>query len=139
VIFILTPAWFIIGDDERTEDRHSGIKPGEFAAIFGKSQTWGYRQLYSGNVKAMTGYGRIMIPASEVERVLSEAGRYLGNGKVEEKQQAKITPKAKRTKAAERTNPWRSAINYRKQHSERKIIEDQNFVWMRNAPARCEN
>jgi len=54
--------------------------PKEFAALFGKSQSWGYRQLYAGRVKAITGYGRTMIPRTEVERVLKDAGRYLGAG-----------------------------------------------------------
>ncbi len=54
------------------------FSPGEFAALFGKSQTWGYRQIYAGKVKAITEYGRIQIPASEVERILASAGRYEG-------------------------------------------------------------
>lgn len=54
------------------------FSPGEFAALFGKEQTWGYRQLYSGKVKATTEYGRTMIPASEVERILATAGIYEG-------------------------------------------------------------
>ena len=52
--------------------------PKEFAALFGKSQTWGYRQIQAGKVNAIKDYGRILIPAEEVERVLSSAGRYLG-------------------------------------------------------------
>lgn len=54
------------------------FSPGEFAALFGKSQTWGYRQIYAGKVKAISEYGRILIPASEVERILASAGRYEG-------------------------------------------------------------
>ena len=57
------------------------FSPGEFAALFGKSQTWGYRQLYAGKVKSITEYGRILIPASEVERILAEAGIYNGEKK----------------------------------------------------------
>ena len=34
------------------------FSPGEFAALFGKSQTWGYRQIYAGKVKAIDEYGR---------------------------------------------------------------------------------
>ena len=52
--------------------------PGEFAKLFGKAQTWGYRQIYSGKVKTITEYGRIQIPASEVERILETAGIYNG-------------------------------------------------------------
>ena len=66
------------------------FSPGEFAALFGKSQTWGYRQLYAGKVKSITEYGRILIPASEVERILAEAGIYNG----EKKRVAKVVSKA---------------------------------------------
>lgn len=52
--------------------------PAEFAALFGKHQTWAYRQLYKGTVKAITRYGRIMIPGSEVDRLLNSAAEYSG-------------------------------------------------------------
>jgi hypothetical protein len=52
------------------------FSPGEFAVLFGKSQTWGYRQIYAGKVKTITEYGRIQIPAAEVERILATAGLY---------------------------------------------------------------
>jgi hypothetical protein len=52
--------------------------PGEFAIMFGKSQTWGYRQVYAGKVKTITEHGRMLIPAAEVERILAEAGIYNG-------------------------------------------------------------
>ena len=55
--------------------------PGEFAALFGKSQTWGYRQIYAGKVKTITQHGRILIPAADVERILAEAGIYNGEKK----------------------------------------------------------
>ena len=47
--------------------------PREFAALFGKSQTWGYRQIYSGAVAATTEHGRTLIPAREVEKILGTA------------------------------------------------------------------
>ena len=59
------------------EDRVA-FSPGEFAALFGKSQTWGYRQIYAGKVKTITEHGRILIPAKEVERILGTAGVYNG-------------------------------------------------------------
>jgi len=86
------------------------LTPGEFAALFGKSQTWGYRQLYSGKVNALTGYGRTLIPVSEVKRVLSEAGRYMGA-------EAKVEKQATREKTPEkpkRKNPWRGAVENRR-------------------------
>jgi hypothetical protein len=52
--------------------------PTEFAALFGKHQTWGYRQLYKGTVKAITHCGRIMIPRGEVDRLLRSATIYNG-------------------------------------------------------------
>lgn len=81
------------------------FSPGEFAALFGKSQTWGYRQIYAGKVKPVTEYGRILIPAAEVDRILATAGIY--NGK---------KSKAPRTKAAiEKLQPqlggaWRNYL-----------------------------
>ena len=54
------------------------FSPAEFAALFGKSQTWGYRQIYAGKVKAITEHGRILIPAAEVEKILKTAGIYDG-------------------------------------------------------------
>lgn len=54
------------------------FSPGEFAALFGKSQTWGYRQIYAQKVSTITEFGRIQIPASEVDRILATAGAYNG-------------------------------------------------------------
>lgn len=54
------------------------FSPREFAELFGKSQTWGYRQIYAGKVKAITQHGRMLIPAAEVEAILKTAGIYDG-------------------------------------------------------------
>jgi hypothetical protein len=90
------------------------FSPGEFAALFGKSQTWGYRQIYAGKVKTITQHGRILIPAADVERILAEAGIYNG----EKKRVAKVVSKAElwkrfvaATKGAQRNDgkPKRSA------------------------------
>ncbi|MEO6785912.1 MAG: hypothetical protein ABI318_07235 [Chthoniobacteraceae bacterium] len=61
-----------------SQDKRVAYSPGEFAALFGKHQTWGYRQLYRGTVKAITQCGRILIPRSEVDRLLSSAKTYDG-------------------------------------------------------------
>jgi len=66
------------------------FSPGEFAELFGKSQTWGYRQIYAGKVKAITEYGRILIPAAEVERILGSASRYEGMKKKPARTKAEI-------------------------------------------------
>ena len=73
--------------------------PGEFAKLFGKSQTWGYREIYRGNVKAITDHGRILIPAKEVERILESAGIYNRREKpkaTEGSQKKALIPKAKK-------------------------------------------
>ncbi|MAS94876.1 MAG: hypothetical protein CMO55_16900 [Verrucomicrobiales bacterium] len=85
------------------------LTPGEFAALFGKSQTWGYRQLYAGKVTALTGYGRTLIPVSEVERVLREAGRYNGAGCDTEKM---LNPRV--PKPTPSINPWRESVRNRR-------------------------
>src|SRR6266436_6766425 len=66
------------------------FSPGEFAALFGKSQTWGYRQIYNGKVKTITEYGRILIPAAEVERILASAERYEGRKTAPSKTKAEL-------------------------------------------------
>jgi hypothetical protein len=52
----------------------------QFARLFGKERTWGYRMLYAGKVKALppeaTISGDLMIPHFEVERLLSGAVPY---------------------------------------------------------------
>ena len=70
------------------------FSPGEFAASFGRSETWGYRQLYSGRVKAIQISGRLLIPKSEIDRLLAEAVVYDG---VPER-----APKVKRASASSR-------------------------------------
>src|SRR5581483_4274718 len=53
-----------------------GYSLSEFAALFGRSPTWGYRQIYAGRVKPVADCGRLIIPRAELERVLSSAARY---------------------------------------------------------------
>jgi hypothetical protein len=53
-----------------------GYSPAEFAALYGRHPSWAYRLLYGGKVKALTDLGRILIPASELERVLATAAPY---------------------------------------------------------------
>lgn len=73
------------------------FSPGEFASLFGKSQTWGYRQIYAGKVKTLTELGRILIPAAEVERILGKAGSYNG-----------LKPKV--PKGGQKLNVWRRFV-----------------------------
>ena len=46
----------------------------EFSAMLGKERTWTYRQVAKGRIRAITGYGTAMIPASELERIFGATG-----------------------------------------------------------------
>jgi hypothetical protein len=54
--------------------------PAEFAAMFGRHATWGYRQLYAGRVKTIRGAGRLLIPLKEIERFAADT---IKHGEVE--------------------------------------------------------
>jgi len=88
--------------------------PAEFAALFGKERTWGYRQLYAGKVKAITKLGQTQIPHSEVEKLLNGAERYRGapshTKRVAKKKAKKTTPDSKGAKK------WTAALKQRKKH-----------------------
>jgi hypothetical protein len=49
------------------------LTPEEFAAKFGRQKIWAYRQIYAGRVKAVIGFGNMMIPRSELDRILDSA------------------------------------------------------------------
>jgi hypothetical protein len=53
-----------------------GYSPSEFGSLFGRSATWGYRQIYAGRVKPISDCGRILVPRSEIERFLGRADIY---------------------------------------------------------------
>src|SRR5439155_14627384 len=53
-----------------------GFSPAEFAALNGKSATWGYRRIYRGDVKVIANAGRLLIPRAEVDRFLARAAEY---------------------------------------------------------------
>jgi hypothetical protein len=52
------------------------FSPAEFAALNGKSATWGYRRIYHGDVKVISTAGRILIPRTEVDTFLARADQY---------------------------------------------------------------
>ena len=54
------------------------LTPREFASIFRRHYTWAYRQIYAGNINVISNLGRIMIPRSEVDRLLQHAKTYTG-------------------------------------------------------------
>ena len=53
-----------------------GYSPAEFAALFGRSPTWGYRQIYAGRIKPVADCGRLIIPRAEVESVVARRREY---------------------------------------------------------------
>ena len=55
-----------------------GYSPAEFAAFFGRSPTWGYRQIYAGRVKPVADCGRLIIPRTEVDSILARRREYNG-------------------------------------------------------------
>ena len=54
----------------------AAYSPAEFAATCGRHPSWAYRLLYGGKIRAITELGRILIPASELQRVLGLAQPY---------------------------------------------------------------
>ena len=46
----------------------------ETAAMFGKHRSWAYRQVRTKQLKVITGYGAMLVPRSEIERILNSAG-----------------------------------------------------------------
>lgn len=85
------------------------FSPGEFAALFGRSQTWGYRQIYAGKVKAVTEHGRILIPAAEVEEILKKAGIYDGLKRDPER------PKRVQASKQKLQTAWRTFVEARRE------------------------
>ena len=61
---------------EKIEFNRAAYSPAEFAASCGRHPSWAYRLLYANKIRAVTELGRILIPASELERVLNLAQPY---------------------------------------------------------------
>jgi hypothetical protein len=57
------------------------LTPTEFATLFGRHFNWTYRQIYAGKIKVISNFGRIMIPRSEVDRLLQQREIYSGKKK----------------------------------------------------------
>jgi len=58
------------------------LSPAEAAVACGKSPTWAYRKIYSGEFRVISSASRILIPRSEIERYLSGAEKYNPEPKV---------------------------------------------------------
>ena len=54
----------------------AAFSPAEFAALCGRSPTWGYRQLYSGRLKPIANCGRLLISRAELDLFLSRKAEY---------------------------------------------------------------
>ena len=52
------------------------FSPFEFGHVLGRSETWAYRRVYDGTVKAISDSGRLLIPRSELDRFLARACQY---------------------------------------------------------------
>ena len=52
--------------------------PSEFARLFDRHPTWGYRRIYAGDIRVLRQAGRMLIPRSEIERFLSQTVVYNG-------------------------------------------------------------
>jgi len=50
-----------------------GFSPAEFARLFGKQSVWAYRQIYAGRIRCVKGFGRTIIPRSELDKILGAA------------------------------------------------------------------
>lgn len=61
---------------EQQITNRAAYSPAEFAASCGRHPSWAYRLLYANKIRAVTELGRILIPATELERVLSLAQPY---------------------------------------------------------------
>ena len=88
--------------------------PAEFAKVFGRERTWAYRQLYAGKVQAITEFGRTQIPKSEVDRMLKEAGRYLGAKAKPDKRKSSTAVAAKKAVSSRASKSWADTIKQRK-------------------------
>ena len=52
----------------------------EFASKVGKERTWVYRQVQKGRLRAVTGFGAAMIPATEIDRIFTHSTEAAATG-----------------------------------------------------------
>jgi hypothetical protein len=62
-----------VGDDVYGDDPTVNELERLAAAMVGKERTWIYRQVKKGRIRAITGFGTSMIPATEIERIFGVA------------------------------------------------------------------
>lgn len=56
----------------------AALSPSEFASLFGREETWGYRQIYSGKVQVLTDLKSTLIPIDEIKKLLEKRSVYSG-------------------------------------------------------------
>jgi hypothetical protein len=78
--------------DRNEITNRAAYSPAEVAATCGRHPSWAYRLLYSGKLHAITELGRILIPASELQRVLSLAQPYDPKPKAQPKPDSERKP-----------------------------------------------
>jgi hypothetical protein len=54
-------------------DQRAAFTPAEFAQLFGKQTVWAYRLIYADKIKSIKGFGRTLIPRSELDQIISSA------------------------------------------------------------------
>jgi hypothetical protein len=54
----------------------AAYSPAEFAALFGRSPTWAYRQIHAARIKPIADCGRLLIPRSELDSFLARKSEY---------------------------------------------------------------
>jgi hypothetical protein len=74
--------------------------PAEFAALFGRHPSWGYRRIYAGAVGVLSGSLTLLIPQCEVDRFSSEVVRH-----EKSKQSSLSKPRTNSRNATRRRNP----------------------------------
>jgi hypothetical protein len=77
------------------------LSPAEFAATCGRHPSWAYRLLYANKIRAVSHLGRLLIPATELQRVLSLAQPYDPKPKPEQKREPEPKPEAEQQEAGE--------------------------------------
>jgi Helix-turn-helix domain len=65
-----------LGRERVSLTERAAFSPAEFAALFGRSPTWAYRQIYAGRVRPIADCGRLLIPRSELDSFLARKAEY---------------------------------------------------------------
>jgi hypothetical protein len=64
--------------ETKFEINRAAFSPAEFAGLFGRHLSWAYRRIYAGDIRVISPSGSMLIPATEVQRLLDAAHVYEG-------------------------------------------------------------